>query len=418
MYIDLFFLITSSIMLFIGILYLLGYFSRSKSDPTPTKNYGVSILIPMWNEEKTIINTLNALKKVKNSYKGNLEVIVIDNNSKDSSYDVVNAYSKKNKFVRLIKETKGQGKSYAFNTGIRHTSYELIACVDADSYPNPDVMQYIVGYFDDKSIGAVTTKMVVREPKKIVEYFQDLEYIYSNFLLSSFDSLESIYVTKGPLSVYRANILKKIGGFQHPNVTQTEDMEITFRISKAGYKIKSSKNAKVYTSVMHSWKRLFWQRIRWNRGSMINFALHRDMIINPKYGFFGIITMPLVTLTMIMIASLIYYVVTRFYNSIYLLLKKLFFYIYYGQFPSISNYFANVSQTSLFVLPSLIALVIVIFIIWFVLNYFGFKESKEKFSVKRIILLFLSPIVYLPCQVFFWVCALIIQLTKGSSRWR
>jgi len=405
-------------MLFIGVLYLFGYFARVKTDPKPKKFYRVSILIPMWNEEKTIINTLDALKKVKNTYKGNLEVIVIDNKSKDSSYDIVNAYSKKNKFVRLIKELKGQGKSYAFNTGIKHANYELIACVDADSYPREDCLDYIVGYFDDKTIGAVTTKMVVRNPKKIVEHFQDLEYIYSNFLLTAYDTLDSIYVTKGPLSVYRAKVLRKIKGFQHPNVTPTEDMEITFRIRKEGYIIKSSKGAKVYTSVMHSWKKLFWQRIRWNRGSMINFALHRDMIINPKYGFFGTVIMPLVTLTMIMIAALIYYVVTRFYNSVYLVLQKFFFYIYYGQFPSITNYFADFGKNSFFVLPGLIALIVVIFIVWFVLNYMGFRESKEKFSVKRIILLFLSPIIYLPCQVFFWVCALIIQLTKGSSRWR
>lgn len=418
MYIDLFFLITSAIMLFIGILYLLGYFSRSKFDPVAKKDYGVSILVPMWNEEKTIVNTLDALKKVKEDYKGKLEVIVIDNNSKDSSYNIVKAYSTKNKFVNVIKEVKNQGKSYAFNAGIKYANYELIACVDADSYPSPDVMQYIVGYFDDKKVGAVTTKMVVRSPKKIVEHFQDLEYIYSNFLLSSFDSLDSIYVTKGPLSLYRRDLLKKIGGFKHPNETPTEDMEITFRIRKAGYIIRSSKNAKVYTSVMHSWKKLFWQRIRWNRGSMVNFVLHKDMIINPKYGFFGSITMPLVTLTMFMIAALIYYTVTRFYNTIYLIVKKFFYYIYYGQFPSISNYFANLTSTSMFVLPTLFALFIVIFIVWIALNYFGFRESKEKFGIKRIILLFLSPIIYLPCQVFFWVCALIIQLTKGSSRWR
>ena len=59
MYIDLVFLITSAIMLFIGILYMLGYFSIKKIDPKPKKKYGVSILIPMWNEEKNIIHTLD-----------------------------------------------------------------------------------------------------------------------------------------------------------------------------------------------------------------------------------------------------------------------------------------------------------------------------------------------------------------------
>ena len=53
----------------------------------------------------------------------------------------------------------------------------------------------MVGYFDNPKVGAVTTNLVVKIPK-ISRTFSDLEYIYSNFLLSAFDSLDSIYVTK------------------------------------------------------------------------------------------------------------------------------------------------------------------------------------------------------------------------------
>jgi len=405
-------------MLFISLLYLIAYWDRNKHDPKPQKYYGITVLVPMWNEEKTIKKTLSALKKIKESYKGDLEVIVIDNNSKDSSYSIVKEYSKKNRFVRVIKETKRQGKSYALNTGIKYAKNELVACVDADSYPLADAFEHIVGYFDDKDVGSVTTKMVVNKPRKLVEHFQDLEYIYSNFLLSALDSLNSIYVTKGPLSVYRKTLLKKIGGFQHLNVTPTEDMEITFRIRKAGYIIRASKDAKVYTSVMPTWKRLFWQRIRWNRGSMINFGLHKDMILNPKYGFFGTITMPIVTITMFMIAVLIYYLINKFYNSIFLLLQKVFYYISFGYLPSINSFFIDFSNGILFVLPTLFALITIIFILWFTLNYIGFKDSKEKISFKRVVILFFSPIIYLPAQILFWVCALIIQITTKKSRWR
>lgn len=418
MYIDLFFLITSAIMLFIGILAIFGYFERKKTDPIAKKQYNVSILVPMWNEEGTIIHTLDALKKVKNCYKGKVEVIVIDNNSKDNSYNTVKAYSQKNNFVRVIQELDKQGKSYAFNKGIKFAKYDLIACVDADSYPSPDCLQHMVGYFDDKKVGAVTTKMVVRDPKNIIEHFQDLEYIYSNFLLTAYDCLDSIYVAKGPLSIYRTDLLKKIKGFEHPNVTPTEDMEITFRIRKQGYIIRSSIKAKVYTSVMHTFKALFWQRIRWNRGSIINFALHKDMYFKPEYGFFGVVIMPMVTVTMFMIAVLIYYFVTRFYDSVYLILQKLYYYIYYNQFPSISYYFSSFFDQSAYVIPSLIALFIVIFVVWALMNYLGFIDSKEKLGLKRLILLLLSPFIYLPLQIFFWIAAFIIHVTKGTSKWR
>lgn len=418
MYIDWFFLISSVITLFMSILFFLSYFSRNKYDPKPQKFYGISILVPMWNEENTILTTLNSLKEVCSNYKGDSEVIVIDNNSTDNSYNIVKKYSSKHNFVRVVQELKKQGKSYAFNTGIKYAKYELIACVDADSYPTPKCLNSMIGYFDDSKVGAVTSKMVVKSPKNVVEYFQDLEYIYSNFLLTASDTLESIYVTKGPLSIYRKSILVKIKGFEHPNITPTEDMEITFRIRKLGYIIKSSKDAIVYTSVMPTWKKLFWQRIRWNRGAMINFNLHKDIIFNPKYDFFGLVFMPLITLTMFMIVCIVYFMIMKVYKNIFLVLQKLYYYLTFKEVPNIVNYIMTLKTDFLFVIPSFIILFVIILLLYFILNYLGFKDSGEKITIKRLFVLLLSLIIYFPIQIYFWVCAIIIQITKKSSKWR
>lgn len=418
MYIDLFFVLTSGLMLFFGILYILGYFEREQKDPKPTKKYGISIIVPVWNEAKTIAGTLDALVKMQKKCAGPFEVVVVDNNSTDNCPKIVQQYAKKYRFIRLEFEKKKQGKSYAFNTGAKLAKYELIACVDADSYPEPDVLNYIEGYFDDKEVGAVTTKMVVKNPKTFVERFQDVEYIFSNFLLSSFDALASVYVAKGPLSVYRRKLFLDIGGFYPATITPAEDMEVTFRIRKAGYIIRSSKEAKVYTSVMPTWKSLFWQRIRWNRGSMVNFYLHRDMLLNPKYGFFGVITMPIVTVTMLMLLAVIYYLANYFYNTVYFIGKKIFWYAYYGQMPNLSYYLEYGFDNPNFVLPVLFLLVSVMILVWAIVYLFGFKESKERLRFKRFIMLLLLPVVYFPAQVVFWLSAIYIQITQGSSKWR
>jgi len=418
MYIDYLFLISSAIMLFFAILFLFGYFESKDGDPVPKKNYDVSIIIPIWNEEGTIGKTIDSLIKMEKYYKGKLQIIVSDNNSKDDSVKIVKGYVKKYNFIDLVYAKKQQGKDYAFNYAVDFAKYDLIACVDADSYPDKDSLDHIVGYFDDSKMGVVTTKMIVKDPSNIVEMFQDVEYLYSNFLLTAFKSLGSIYVARGPLSVYRKDLFQKIGGFYPSTKTPAEDMEITFRIRKEGFRVESSKTAKVYTSVMPTWRKLLWQRIRWNRGSMVNFWMHKDMAFDPKYGFFGVVMYPIVSLTVAMIWVVLYFFLVRFYNSIYHYAYKIFWYIYLQQVPNVYLFLKYYFTNAIFFLPSLFFLFIFIVGTWALLNFLGFFESKERMKFKRLLFLLLSPFIYMPMLIVFWVAAIYLQFFKYSYRWR
>ena len=269
---DLVFLFSSFIVIFCSSVYLLAYQERKETEKNAASHYpGVSIVVPMWNEGKTIASTLDSLINMKEEYRGEMEIIAIDDFSSDDSFAIVEEYTKKYSFIRLFMKNGERGKSESLNQGFKVAQYELVGCVDADSYPKPSALNHIAKEFQDPQVGAVTTKLVVNNPKNLVEWFQHIEYIYSNFILMAIDSLDSIFITRGPLSLYRKDVMMEIGGFLPAHKTPTEDMEITFRIRKAGYKIKGSRNAKVYTSVMTSWKNLFWQRMRWNRGTLIKF---------------------------------------------------------------------------------------------------------------------------------------------------
>jgi len=420
MYVDYILLFSIGILLFFVALYIFAYFEfKGKKDPLPKKKYGLSIVVPIWNEEDTIVETLKHLIEMKKNYCGDFEVIVVDDNSTDKSYSLATDFAKKYGFIGVIKKKGQKGKSESLNEATQIAKYELLGCVDADAFPEKRSLDYILGYFDDKSVGAVTTKMVVKNPKKLVEWFQHIEYIFSNFLLTAYGGLDSIYVTKGPLSIYRKNLLKKIGGFYSQDITPTEDMEITFRIRQAGYKIKSSKLAKVSTRVMPSWKKLFWQRIRWNRGSLINFAKYRKMAFDPQFGFFSIVMIPIVSITISMLAVIIYYLITNFYSFLSNSITKIYWYIYLkivpNPFVAVQKYF---EVNPMYVLSSLFFIIIVAFILWIVAYIVGFYESKEKVTYKHIIILLLTPIIYTPAQIFFWASAIILQFTKYKTRWR
>lgn len=238
---DYFFLFSTFVVIFCSLVYILAYREQKKHYKEEKISYpGMSIIVPMWNEGETIAHTLESLLAMGEAYHGSMEVLVIDDNSTDNSFKIVEEYTRKYDFIRLYMKDKNlsQGKSESLNQGIKLARYDYVGCVDADSYPDAEALNHVAEDFSDPEVGAVTSKLVVRKPKKIVEWFQHIEYIYSNFILMAFDAMDAVYITRGPLSMYKKHIMEEIGGFLPADMTPTEDMEITFRIRKAGYRIR------------------------------------------------------------------------------------------------------------------------------------------------------------------------------------
>jgi cellulose synthase/poly-beta-1,6-N-acetylglucosamine synthase-like glycosyltransferase len=419
MYFDYLFLLTSFIIIFCTVVYLLAYQQRRESNGTDSEKWpGVSIIVPVWNEEMTIQKTLNALDEIKRAYHGEMEIIVIDDYSTDNSHEIISENTKKCNYIRLyLKETK-KGKSESLNQGIALARYELVGCVDADSYPLPDAMNHVVREFDDPDVGAVTTKLVVNKPNNLVEWFQQIEYMYSNFILMAFDSIDSIFITRGPLSIYRKDVLQKIGGFLPAAMTPTEDMEITFRIRKAGFTIKGCRQAKVYTSVMATWKQLFWQRIRWNRGTLINFWMHRDMLLDSRFGMFSMFVMPTSTLMISMVGLIIIYMVYKIISFLTTQIIGLYWIVKSGNYTDLLDILYSIGSYSFFSAPYHVLLVLTIIILFFLVNGFGLIESRERLGMKYLLVLMLTPFIYNPAMIVFWFSAIVLQTTKYSLRWR
>ncbi|MDR3238154.1 MAG: glycosyltransferase [Spirochaetia bacterium] len=421
MNLDFFILFSSFIVIFCTTVYILAYRGHRQNKSAAGLKYpGMTIIVPVWNEGKTIADTLDSLLKVKERYRGELEIIVIDDHSTDNSYSIIKSYASANANLKCCKKDpmRNRGKSESLNQGIDLAGHDIVGCVDADSYPDPESLNYIAEEFTDPRVGAVTTKLIVKKPKHIVEWFQQVEYIFSNFILMSFDALDSIYITRGPLSLYRKDVMKKINGFLPAGQTPTEDMEITFRIRKAGYSIRGSKKAKVYTSVMKTWKALFWQRMRWNRGTLINLWLHRDIFFDSRYGMLSMFILPTATLMISMVGVIICYLLYTIGSGCITQVQKLYWIIstgYYPDFYQIKE--AVIGGDNSFAFHNMM-LFFVVMGIYFMVNGFGFHESKERFSMRYILFVALTPVIYNPVIIFFWASAMIMHTSKIAVRWR
>ena len=256
--------------------------------PAITKKRDVSIVIPCYNEEKNIGKTIQNL--IDNGYSELKKIIVVDDCSKDDSYRIMKQYEKKYPGLVLAVQTpKNTGNAAgAKNYGSKFAKTELIGFTDADSFPQKCAIEKTIGFFDDKKVGAVTSTVLVYNRKNFLERLQAIEYIVIKFTRKLLEFVDSIYVTPGPLAIYRREYFEKVGRFDEENLT--EDIEITWRFLSNGYDIKMSVPSRVYSVAPSKVKDWFKQRIRWNMGGVQTMLKYSKYFL--KKGMLGNFVLP------------------------------------------------------------------------------------------------------------------------------
>ncbi|MEK7144669.1 MAG: glycosyltransferase [Patescibacteria group bacterium] len=258
--------------------------ARAADAATPS----VAIIVPCWNEEKTVAATCESLLALQYP-KNKLEIILVDDGSTDTTAHVMQQFVQY-PGVKIITKENG-GKHTALNAGIAATQAEFIGCLDADSFVEPDALHEIIPCFTDEKVAAVTAAMSVHQPKGILQNMQHAEYIFGITMRHSMSSINGLYVTPGPFSFYRHSVIKELGGFRYGH--QTEDMEMALRIQRAGYKIENAVRARVYTKTPSTLATLIKQRTRWTSGFLRNvLGEYRGLIGNRVYGVLGVLILP------------------------------------------------------------------------------------------------------------------------------
>lgn len=263
--------------------------------PRITKNYSLSIVVPCYNEGKSIGGVIESL--LDSDYKGLKKIIIVDDCSTDNSYKIIKSYAKKYKKVIVVRTPKNTGKaSGAKNYGAGFVDTELIGFVDADSYPKRDAIGKMIGFFDDNEVAAVTASVFVKKMNKFIEGLQSLEYRIIVFTRKLLGFVGAIYVTPGPLAIYRKKFFDKVGRFDENNYT--EDIELTWNFLSKGYKIEMSVPSKAYTVVPDNFREWYRQRIRWNIGGLQ--AINKYKKTFARSGILGSFVLPFFVLSWVL----------------------------------------------------------------------------------------------------------------------
>ncbi|WP_309692401.1 glycosyltransferase [Armatimonas sp.] len=247
-----------------------------------------SVVIAAYNEEKVIVRTIQAL--LAGDYP-NLEVIVVDDGSKDNTAGVVRQAFGDDPRVGLIVKENG-GKASALNQGISLASGELLIGLDADTLFATDTVSKLVRHFSDPTVGAVAGNIQVGNQVNRLARWQALEYTTSqNFDRRAYALLNAIPVIPGCVGAWRTEAVKAAGLYQTD--TLAEDADLTWRVRMAGWRLICDNEATAFTEAPERVSELLKQRFRWTFGTLQVLWKNRRTCLNPRYGAFGMVVVPL-----------------------------------------------------------------------------------------------------------------------------
>ena len=376
------------------------------------KNYPlVTVAIPAWNEEKSIVSTLECILNLEYP-RNKMQIIVVDDNSEDDTSAVTKMFISNHKNIQLLRHSNNKGKAAAMNTALKHANGELFWVYDADSYASKDLLKNLVCKFyekDNETIGAVVAITLIKNQGNWVERMQRLEYVMTAFMRKMTGSTDTLHTTNA-LSLFRTEVIKKINGFDEGNLT--EDFEIAMRMRYKGYRIVMCEKGNFYTRVPNKIRNMWFQRVRWFRGFIHNTLKYKSMAFNKQFGLLGLFQIPLeifVLLALFFSLALFgYHIVGEVINLISMIYITGYNFFDYFRLPSFNQFFLELNWKLLF--PSLVVLFSALYLYIEAHRYVG---ERWKFYIPSLLYLFVYPLF----RSMQWIHAASLEIFGAKKKW-
>ena len=293
----------------------------------------VSVILPAYNEETDVVSSAQSLLDLR--YPRH-EVIVVNDGSTDGTlerlreaFDLVpvrealrtriptsrirGTYVSRRRPNLWVLDKENGGKSDALNAGINAATHPYVCTVDADVILEEDALLMVVKPVADDPELVAAAGGIVRiangcriESGRLVEFglpqshlarFQVVEY-FRAFLIGrlAFDSLNGVLIISGAFGLFSREHVEAVGGYA-PD-TAGEDIELVARLHRylrergEEYRIRFIPDPVCWTEVPERVATLSRQRRRWQRGLGETLWRHRRMLLNPRAGPVGFVTMP------------------------------------------------------------------------------------------------------------------------------
>lgn len=241
----------------------------------------VSVIVPAYNEDKVIGACVASILASDYSQR---EIILVDDGSTDGTLEVMRGFEREPAVLVIAKENAG--KASALNAGLERAAGEIIFFVDADGVFAPDTITEMLKGFETDRVGAVCGNDSPVNLDRLQTRLASLQtHVGTGFVRRALAVIQCLPIVSGNIGAFRRSVLRQTGPFVEGFIG--EDLELTWRVHKAGYRVAFQPTATVYAEVPSTLRGLWRQRVRWSRGLLQTARLHRDMFFNPRYGAFG-----------------------------------------------------------------------------------------------------------------------------------
>jgi cellulose synthase/poly-beta-1,6-N-acetylglucosamine synthase-like glycosyltransferase len=228
----------------------------------------VSIIVPVYNNRSKIENCIKSLLKI-NYPKDRLEIIVVDNNSNDGTWDIIEKYE-----IRAVVEKTIQSSYAARNRGIKEASGEILAFTDSDCIADQNWIIEATECFKDKNVGCVAGRIEGYQKTNYIE-----KYLIKQKCLSQ-GLTRFLPYAQTANAIYRKDVLKKIGIFEESWISGG-DSDLTWRmLLRSNFKLKNCNKAIIYHVHRSNLKTFFKQRVTWGFGEVLLYKKYKNVYGN------------------------------------------------------------------------------------------------------------------------------------------
>jgi len=296
---------------------------------------GVSVLVPAFNEERTIVESVRSVLALRYP---ELEVIVVDDGSTDATFAVLEEAFGLVEVPRaipsvipvrgavlsvhrprdggplvVIRKENAKRCADALNVALNAARSPLVCMVDADSVIEPAALLHVVRPFVEHPDSVVAAGGVIRPsnglrlrrgsvesvsaPPGLLTLAQAVEYLRA-FLFGrvGWTWLNGVLIISGAFAVFRRDLVLKVGGMQADSLGQDAELvaalHAALRRERADYRMVIVPQPVCWTEVPSSWKDLGGQRRRWAQGLVQVLWRYRSAFGRPRYGRFGLLILP------------------------------------------------------------------------------------------------------------------------------
>ncbi|WVE35443.1 poly-beta-1,6-N-acetyl-D-glucosamine synthase [Priestia megaterium] len=240
----------------------------------------VSFLVPCYNEEETIEETLKHLLALDYPSK---EIILINDGSTDGTADILKDISRNHPEVRVIQLYENKGKANALHLGAHASKAEFLICLDSDAILDQNAPYYLIHHFLHKGerLGAVTGNPRIRNRNTLLSRIQLVEY---SSIIGSIKRtqriLGKVMTVSGVVVAFRKKALVDVGLWDRDMIT--EDIAVSWKLQQRFWDIRYEPRALCWMLVPETLKGIWKQRVRWAQGGQEVMLRHWKVLLKWK----------------------------------------------------------------------------------------------------------------------------------------